>query len=204
MNTEQEISDSEKNETFAEWELRLADIKARGLINRYGLTHEDFPDLKQDLLVEIYVKRKIVRLWKIRTASDETIMDRILDNWIRSRVEWMQADKRRAHYMCRSLDQPVMSDGEDECVTFADLLKEDDGLYRKGRIRCDAENEMRLTLLPFFKFLNPVQCGAIRLMQRGYNISQVARTLSMSRSSLRREIYRIREIYQQRGLRDAV
>src|SRR5579862_4590075 len=82
-------------ESFAQWEVELAKGKIRTLIGKYEFVKEDLADMEQELLLHIHRSRNVKKSWKHITASDKTILDRVLDNKIRDLIDAHQSLKRQ-------------------------------------------------------------------------------------------------------------
>lgn len=179
---------------FARWELELAHGKAKSLIGKYGFTKEDAEDIAQELLLVISRKRKAQKSWRKISASKETVMSRILDNRIRDLIKSLNTDKRRVCTASVSLSMEIDRPYDDETMTLEDLLG-DDGMVRKHREPFSmSEAESKFDFLTMLSSLSDIQRRIIELRMEGYNASETARILGITRSGLNRRIARIRQL----------
>jgi len=108
------------NDGFSAWEVNLAKGKAAKLVGKYGFTRDDLPDLEQELLLEIFLKRGAGNAWRNRTASEHTVISRVLDNRIRNIIEAACAAKRCVHCEIDSLNKVICYGNDGETITLAE------------------------------------------------------------------------------------
>lgn len=191
-------------EAFAAWELDLARGKAKGLVGKHGFTYEDLPDLEQELLLEIYLRRGVRESWTKITASPQTVMDRILNNRIRGIIDTVEADKRRIYIGASSLSDEVGDDESSNPLTLEDVVGDDQSLARRGRRPRSAEEELILAISRGREILNDRQQRICDLLMQGLSIVETADALGMKRTTLNDEIKRMRKLFYQQGLHDYV
>lgn len=188
-------------EAFAAWEVHMAQRKAYGLVGKYGLTREDIPDLEQELLLEIYLKRGASETWRSITASEKTVTSRILDNRIRDIIDAIKTDKRFINHHTESLSKEIAT-VDDGTLTYEDILGDDAALSRKGKRPVSHEEELRLVLSMKLGVLSSSQKKICSLLMQGFNVSEIAKSLGIRRSALYREIERMRQLFYENGLHD--
>lgn len=193
MSDKREIS----YEAFAKWEVELAKGKAKGLKGRYGITSEDVIDIEQELLLHIHIKRSSTFHWKQKNATDRTILSRILDNKIRDLIESARRQKRKILLVMESLDQPVAAAGQEELMPLIDQLSDKDA-------EVDPSNGLRLALFSASQHLTDIQQQVLAHLAEGRNVRETALILGMKRTTLNREIRRMRRTLYEKGLRDYV
>ena len=193
MSDKREIS----YEAFAKWEVELAKGKAKGLKGRYGITPEDVIDIEQELLLHIHIKRSSTSHWKQKNATDRTILSRILDNKIRDLIESAGRQKRKILLVMESLDQPVPAAGQEELMPLIDQLSDKDA-------EVDPPNGLRLALSSASQHLTDIQRQVLAHLAEGRNVRETALILGMKRTTLNREIRRMRRTLYEKGLRDYV
>ncbi|MFA5161890.1 MAG: hypothetical protein WC421_06555 [Elusimicrobiales bacterium] len=183
---------------FSKWEIELAQGKAKGLVGKYGFTAADLPDIEQELLLEIHLKRNVASKWSKRTATDRTILSRILDNRIRQIIETASAKKRCAT-ITDSLETPVGLNHEGEEVTFGDILG-DDRIVRRSRVPSAIHpQDLRIDLsLKTGKF-SSLQLRLNVLFMEGRSIAEAAQILGLPRTTLQHEVARMRELFRREG-----
>lgn len=185
---------------FAQWEVELARGKAKGLVGRHGFSQEDLPDLHQELLLHIHLKRNSTAGWTKVTASAKTVTSRILDNKVRDIIDAAKRDRRKIHALSDSLSHAIGSEQEEETITYEDILAEDDVFNRTGALGSGQSGELRLSLALALEEMTVFQRRICALILRGFNVSETAKALGMKRTTLNHEIERMRQIFYRKGL----
>ncbi len=185
-------------EAFTKWELELAEGKAKGLIGKHGFTPGDYDDLKQDLLLQIYLKRETRAGWIEKTASAKTVMSRILDNRVRDIIDASHTDTRKVHLFADSLQTPALARDEDD---RGQTIDEESIFQRMERSSVPEDRDLRLDIQNAFRDLNAIQRRVCDLLSEGQSISEISRALHIKRTTLNREIGRLRKIFYKRGLK---
>lgn len=184
---------------FSKWEIELAQGKAKGLVGKYGFTAADLPDIEQELLLEIHLKRNVASKWSKRTATDRTILSRILDNRIRQIIETASA-KKRGGTITDSLEMPAGHNDEGEIVTLGDLLGEDRVVFHSRIPSAKHPQDLRIDLsLKSGKF-SSLQLRLNALFMEGRSIAEAAKILGLPRTTLHHEVARLRELFRREGL----
>lgn len=178
---------------FEDWELELISGKAKGLIGSYGFTEDDLPDIEQELCLKTYLKRQTYETWQQKTASPRTVLSRILDNCIRDMIDAAMTDKRRVHLAADSLETETGKDDDAEPLTLADSLGED-GEIRRNRLppKITAQDSA-LAIAAKLQQLTEQQQLIIKLLLSGASKTEAAQSLGMPRTTLNREMGRIRK-----------
>lgn len=189
-------------EAFAKWELELARGKAKGLIGRYGLTESDLGDLEQEMLLQVHLKRGLREGWPEITASERTVMSRILDNKIRDIIDQVKTEKRRLLSRAERLHLPVSPTPEAEGLTLEETVSEESSLTRKGRKSAAEEHDLQIALASVLENLTELQKRACQLLMEGHKITDVADVLGMKRTTLNYELTRMRNVFYRKGLGD--
>jgi RNA polymerase sigma-70 factor (ECF subfamily) len=189
-------------DAFSLWEIKMAQGKARGLIGKHGFTCDDIPDLEQELLLEIYLKRDARDNWSSIEASQKTVTSRILDNRIRDILDTLQTDKRGIHNYTESISKEIKNNNEEGTLTYEDVLGEDCSLSRRGKKPLLQEEELRFVMSMKLAKLNKSQRKICELLMNGLNISEAAKSLGIQRTTLCREIKRMRKLFYENGLHE--
>lgn len=189
-------------EAFAKWELELARGKAKGLIGRYGLTESDFGDLEQEMLLQVHLKRGVREGWAKITASERTVMSRILDNKIRDIIDELKTEKRRLLSRAERLHHPLSPAHEGDGLTLEDTVSEEASLARTGRKSAEEEHDLQIVLASVLENLTELQKRACQLLMEGHKITDVADALGMKRTTLNYELTRMRNVFYREGLGD--
>lgn len=185
-------------EAFTKWELELAEGKAKGMVGKHGFTHEDFDDLKQDLLLQIYLKRDVRRGWSEITASERTVMSRILDNRLRDIIDAVHTEKRKVHLYSDPIGDSDESGDNDDGTGGID---EEAIFQRTKQMASDDAKDLPMDLNEAIRELNSTQKRVCELLAEGQSISDVSRKLRIKRTTLNREIDRLRKVFYRRGLK---
>lgn len=185
-------------EAFAQWEVELAQGKAKGLIGKYGFTKNDQEDLEQELLIQIHLKRNVRSTWTEVGASERTVMSRILDNWIRDLIDGILADKRRVHIEAESLNKEISGSHEDDILRYEDLLREEEALGRPVLASDAFEAAQAVDFV--MKSESVFERHILAYLLKGYSVQGIANELGLQRTTVRRAIARIRKRLIERGL----
>ncbi len=183
---------------FAQWEVELAQGKAKGLIGKYGFTPSDQADLEQELLLQIHLKRNVRRFWTEIEASERTVMSRILDNWIRDLIDRILSEKRKGHLSEETLHKEIPGISDGDIIRYEDFLREEDALWRPAR-PADAI-EIHLAVEAAMNSGSDFQRQVLALLLKGYSVQGIARELHVQRTTVRRAIARIRNSLIESGL----
>jgi len=180
---------------FEVWELELIAGKAKGLIGSYGFTEDDLPDIEQELCLKTYLKRQTYETWQQKTASPRTVLSRILDNCIRDMIDAAMTDKRRVYLAADSLETETGKDDDAEPLTLADMLGEDgEILSHRSSIKITSQ-ESGFALAAKLQNLTEQQQSIIKLLLSGFSKTEAAQSLGMPRTTLNREMGRIRKYF---------
>lgn len=179
---------------FENWEIGVA----RKLINDYRrkwkcLEREDFDDLLQECLMHWLEVRSEYN--PSREASKKTFMARIIRNRIINIIEKATSEKRKTIYESVSLDESINND--EDAPTLKDQIadRQDDLPQIKA--------ELKIELSRAFQKLTPQQKELCRLLsEEGLSINEACEHFSKHRSNVYRDVFRIREIFENEGLRE--
>jgi DNA-directed RNA polymerase specialized sigma24 family protein len=183
-------------EAFAKWELELAEGKAKGVIGKHGFTQQDFHDLRQEMLLQVHLKRETRKRWSEITASEKTVMSRILDNRLKDIIDAIHTDKRKVHLLSDPIAEP------DEPKSDSTSVIDEETLFKKSKEAASVSDpDLLMDLESVMRDLNEVQKRVYQLLFEGQSVSDVARQLRIKRTTLNREIDRMRKIFYRRGLK---
>ncbi|MBI4377314.1 MAG: sigma-70 family RNA polymerase sigma factor [Elusimicrobia bacterium] len=183
-------------EAFEQWERDLARCKAYGLVGRHGITASEAEDIESELLLHIWVRRKAFNPEHSSKATVETFLKRVVENRIRNILRDRQSARRAIHLRTQSLECPIeLKDGAR--VPVEDLLREEDALEAAPR----PEPDTALAIAKAIEALSQAQQELLDLLAQGFSVSDAARTLNRPRTTLNKEIARIRRVFEQEGLR---
>lgn len=208
--------DKEKNpnkyDGFLKWEIELVQIKTRGLLKEGKLdsknrkcrfTKDDLPDLEQELLLKVLKARETIKNYQQFTALPKTIISRILDNKIKDILNYYKSDKRYTHMVTDSLSKEIdhNEDNDDEKITFDNILAEDNKIKFTREPSDNSSYDLKIDLhIKIKKICSEHQSKIIDLLKKGHSITETARILGIKRTTLNREISRIKKLFTQHGL----
>lgn len=187
---------------FSKSEVGLVKGKAKGLIGKHGFTIADLPDIEQELFMEVFLKRNTGKAWSTLTASQRTILSRILDNRIRKMVEAACADKRRVTMFSQSLNTPVGHTESGDPITLLDLLADTGRAGYDQPHAAGSSIDLRIDLSLHADALSNIQVDINVHLSEGRSITEIARILGIKRTTLHHELARIRVILEQTGMTD--
>lgn len=186
--------------SFEQWEMKLVKEKARKLIGKYGFVEEDIEDLKQDLMLHIFLRKKGGSTSAQVKSKTRVVMNRILDNRIRDLIEKAQSMKREGNLKSQSLHRELGQGEDGEPFTYEDVLSEDESMTRSGKRRVADEEEVRLAMALALGKLTSLQRRVCRLLMTQKTVGKVAKSVRIRRDALYEEIKRIRAIFDKEGL----
>lgn len=185
-------------DNFKAWEKDLARIKARGLAGNYGLTRNDVDDLEAELRLHIWIKRTKYDPNRAPRVTYETFMSRVVDNKIRDIIAARRSQKRHPPEGLQSMEVPIETrDGLLDSVV--DTASEDDAMW--GRLRPASErSEIQLLLENALQRLSDSQKELFRLLLQGFTVTEAAEKLGRPRTTLNKEVARMRAAFGQEDL----
>jgi RNA polymerase sigma factor (sigma-70 family) len=181
---------------FEDWEIRIA----RRLIGEFQrewlcLRLEPFDDLLQECLIHWHSKKN--KYDPAKGGNFRTFMSRVVRNKLMNMVEMLEADKRKINRLVVSLDDPI--DENENSETWQDKI--DEGSEENyNHEACDQSN-MKIDLVKVLKRLSPREQRLCQLLNDGLNVAEASKLLKISRSTAHDEIRRIRELFENEGLR---
>ncbi|MDD5565990.1 MAG: sigma factor [Candidatus Omnitrophica bacterium] len=179
---------------FESWEIATA----KWVINEYRekykcLRHESFDDLLQECLVCWLDLRD--EYDPSRQASKKTFMAGVVKKELEKIAEKLKADKRKTIYEAISLDEPLNDD--ENAPTLKDQIPED------RDIPSQKESDLKIEVSKVYQKLTSQQKKLCKLLgEGGLTINEACKHFAEHRSTIYREISRIREIFEKEGLRD--
>lgn len=157
------------------------------------LERDEKEDLLQECLTHWYFQRD--RYDTSKLAACKTYMSRVIENKLTDIVKEKEAQKRRTIYQSMSMDELNEHVDEEGCV---DHPISDDESFRET-FKCDVSD----VLLQALEKLTYRQRKLCRLIQvDGLNIKQASEALNIPRTTLYEEIFRIRAVFCEEGLKD--
>ena len=190
---------SRDSATFDPYVARMIHETARKLNRHNGWTADDLPDIEQELRSHLW--QRSPRFNPAR-SSWPTFANRVLANKARTMLRDSRTAKRSPSRLSRSLNEEV-DDGEGGTAELQDVLDAETYLALTGRSgpsdfeRADLRTDMERLLAE----LSPreiVICHLIAAMSK----NEAAAVLGIHRSTLHREVQRLRDRFRDAGLDD--
>jgi DNA-directed RNA polymerase specialized sigma24 family protein len=124
-------------------------------------------------------------------ASQKTFMAGVLEMYLSHKKDALLAKKRKAFFEAQSLDEFF----NEESDSSSENRKHEPSVFENPNIRVDISIAVQK--------LNPYQREICRLIQsEGMSFYQIGKHLNKHHSHVYREVERIREIFEQEGLKD--
>lgn len=180
---------------FEDWEVGVAKKVIEMFRNDWKcLALQDFDDLLQECLIHWYfAKNKYDSSLK---ASKKTFMARIVRNKLRDLVRVLNRQKRKVAQESISLNESISD--EEDAPTFLDALlekKDTEGICLRG--------ELKIIISKVSESLTLQQRKICELIsENDPNITSIAHVLNIDRTTVYREIKRIRSMFEKEGLKD--
>lgn len=177
---------------------RLISIKARQVVRRPGFTPSDWPDVEQDLALDLL--RRLPRFDPAR-ASLRTFVNRVVEHRISTLIEAREA-AMRDHRRHGTLHEEV-SDPDGEAAELLDLLDEESCRERVGLPVRDpfGDADLRADLEEALRTLPTHLRDLARRLQKD-SPSEVARSTGIPRTTLLKRMGRIRAHLDRAGLHE--
>ena len=172
--------------------------KARQLVGKGGFTHDDRPDIEQELMLDLLQRMKHFNPAK---AKKSTFMSRVVEHRISTMLEFRFAACRDWRKCTDSLNDPIgCGDGEFsekiENVTSPEEFGCDPAATNfNERLGFDMDLRRALAKLP-----EDLRLLCLRL--RGQTVADAARELGIPRTTLYSKIHQIKEAFQEARLRE--
>ena len=179
---------------FEKWEIAIA----KKLVWKYCSSSKRLQrDGQYDLLQEILIHWLDVKANydPKRKATIKTYMWHIVENRLNNILDRVKAEGRKTIYESESLDIP---------------RKDEDGNVYTHRKRIEKANQyntqigLENDLTKGIKNLTPQQQQIIRLLEKQFAKTEIAKTLKLHRATIDREIKRIRQQFEEKGLREYI
>ena len=178
--------------------VRAIDHKVRHLYDKYELTCDDLSDLRQELFVHAL---QYAHTFDPRRAKWTTFIDRLLKSGIANFFRARDAECRR-----NDRTEPLCeADDREESTDYVTTL---DGAYTGTRLSSDGQTletsttdaiDLRLDVAAILATLSPLLQRICQLLMDGENVTAVARTLGMPRTSLYFYLDQLQRIFVAHG-----
>lgn len=173
--------------------------KARQLVRHPGFSKSDRPDIEQELAIELVQKYD---QFDPERARETTFVARVIENKVVSLVRARQAEKRHFRRNGKSLNEMV-SDGDGGSVERAQTVDAANAKRHTGQSPRQADDLARLKL-DIYEVLETLPMDLRKLAELLMQMSEyaVSRELGKSRRQVANDVARLRERFEDAGLRD--
>lgn len=178
---------------FENWEIGVATKVVREFKAQWKcLQWVDEEDLLQECLSHwIFSKDKFD---PEAGAKRNTFMARVVSHKLMDIVRKQSSDKRKVAHHSSSIDQPLNNDDKNSS-SLLDVLASD--------VDFESQIELRFALERALSLLTSPQKELCELLQEGHvRIEDLATAMGVERTTIYREIRRIRKIFEDEGLKD--
>jgi len=186
----------ENRDSFASQFIRQ---KARQLVRHPGFSKSDRPDIEQELAIELVQKYD---QFDPKRARETTFIARVLEHKTVSLIRTCQAEKRHFRRNGKSLNENV-SDSEGGTVERAQTVDAASAKRHTGQAPRSDEEVARLKL-DINEVLETLPADLRKLGELLMQMSEyaVTRELGKSRRQVANDVARLRERFEDAGLRD--
>lgn len=176
---------------FENWEIGVATKVIREFKTQWKcLQGIDEEDLLQECLTQWIFSKD--RFDPEAGAKRNTFMARVVSHKLMDIVRKQSSDKRKVAHQSSSIDQPLNNDEENS--SLLDVLVSD--------VDFKAQIELKFALECASSLLTASQRELCGLLQEGQvRIEELATTMGVERTTIYREIRRIRKVFEEQGLK---
>ncbi len=175
-------------------------FKARQLVGQAGFTVVDRDDLEQELILDLL--RRLPN-YDPKRAKRNTFIARVVEHKIATLIEKQTAHKRD-YRRCRcSLNERFEEEEEGRSVERAETLDQEDYLLRIG-VEPGAAEELRVLALDVVVVLEtlPPELGDLCRRLKQETVAEISRDTGVPRATLYQSVTKLREIFEDAGLKD--
>jgi len=182
-----------------EYAIRIIIIKAKQLAGKYGFSLNDQEDIEQELALDLLQR---LPSYNSNIAQRNTFIARLIDHKIANLIEAQKAACRDHRLCTRSLDEPV----EKGVVStpLKNFIDQEDFLQRTRNLSRPL-NELDDIAIDISRILESLRPGLARLCRRllsGDSITDISRDTGIPRGTLYEAVKKIRNHFEDKGLRD--
>ncbi len=175
-------------------------FKARQLVGQAGFTVADRDDLEQELILDLL--RRLPKYDPSR-AKLNTFIARVVEHKIATLIEKQTAHKRDYRRCPCSLNERFEEEEEGRSVERAETLDQEDYLLRIG-VEPRAAEELRALALDVAAVVENLPLELHELCRRlgQETVSEISRDTGVPRATLYQSVKKLREIFEDAGLKD--
>jgi RNA polymerase sigma-70 factor (ECF subfamily) len=175
---------------------KMVSIKAAGLAGRYGFSHSDRDDIRQELLLDCFVR---LRRFDPAKSGRGTFVHRVATHRIATLLEAQRAECRDYRRCRDSLNDRVRF--ADEPIELGETISVDDREARIARSVLSPleRTELQIDVARVISRL-PAELTAVAVLLQSVSVVEAAQRLRVSRSTLCRRVASIRGVFAAAGL----
>jgi RNA polymerase sigma-70 factor, ECF subfamily len=177
--------------------LAVVGATATRLAGTYGFSRADRDDIRQELLMDCFVR---LRRFDPAKSSRSTFVHRIVRHRVATLVDTQRALCRDYQRCRQSLDDPAHADAS-QSLPLGETLSADGrevGNGRNSRSSWD-HTELQIDVAKVIGTL-PSELAAVAVVLKSEGVVEAARRLGLSRATLHRRLGEIREVFAAAGL----
>ena len=179
--------------------MKLVRTKAAGLAGTYGFSASDRDDIRQELLLDCLVR---LRNFDPAKSSRRTFVHRVVRHRVATLLDGQRAACRDYHMCQDSLDAPVQL-AASESIPLGETVSTDDYEAQIGRNVLSSRERMELRIdIDRGISLLPRELAAVADLLKSVSAVEAGRRLGLSRATVYRRIFDIREVFVAAGLDD--
>ena len=173
--------------------------KAENLVGRAGLTVSDQDDVEQELVMDLL---KRLPRFDPRRGGINTFVSRVVKHRVATIIGDQMIAMRDYRKRGPSLNETV-ENGDEEPMEHVDSIDQEEYMHRMGRVARPLEEAQELAI-DVGRLISelPPDLAEICLHLQTKGITDVARDLGVTRSTVRAAIARMRPLFEQAGLEE--
>lgn len=173
--------------------------KAKQLIGRVGFTQSDLEDIQQDLYVKLL---KHLAAFDANLAHPNVFITTIVERHVANILRDKSAEKRDHRRVC-SLNI-IVGSAEDGAVELSDTVsdREDNARRCRSSRSLQEQTEMRIDIAEHLGKLAEELNRVCKRLMAGDSVSQISRDIGIPRTTLQDRIRKLRDRFEEDGLKD--
>ena len=177
----------------------LIRFKARRLVGQAGFTASDREDIEQELILDLL--RRLPK-YNPKRAQLNTFIARVVEHRLASLIEAQKAGIRD-YRRCRCSLNECFEDADGRSVERVDTFDQEDYLLRTGAQSRPSEelNRLAIDVAAVLETLPPELRELCRRL-KAETVTEISRDTGVPRGTIYESIKKLREIFEDAGLRD--
>ena len=177
----------------------LIRFKARQLVGQAGFTASDREDIEQKLILDLL--RRLPK-YNPKRAQLNTFIARVVEHKVATLIEAQKAGIRD-YRRCRCSLNDCFEDEDGRSVERVDTFDQEDYLLRTGAQSRTADelSALAIDVTAVLEGLPPKLCNLCRRL-KAQTVTEISRDTGVPRGTIYESIKKLREIFDDAGLRD--